>query len=217
MSEFNPEKFIGSVYGRLTILSIEKYDGANSRVKSECECGCKKEFILYNVRNGNTSSCGCLSKEITTKRNTKHNGSKSRLYKIWSDMKERCGNPNNTRFERYGGRGIHVCKPWTDDFVIFRDWAVANNYSDDLTIDRIDNDKGYSPENCQWATHAEQMMNRSSTWFEEIDGVTKTAAEWCRIYDTNYQSAHTRKRAGHVGEDVFIIKRKRKLTEMEDE
>lgn len=92
----------------------------------------------------------------------KHGQSQSRLYRIWANMKTRCTNPNSTRFKDWGARGITVCEEWRNDFQAFYDWAMSNGYSDDLTIDRIDNGKGYCPENCRWATYSEQNLNKKS-------------------------------------------------------
>lgn len=88
-----------------------------------------------------------------------HGMSRTRLYRIWADMKTRCNNPNNKFYPRYGGRGISYCPEW-DDFIPFRDWALSSGYSDDLTIDRIDNDGNYSPLNCKWSTQQEQALNK---------------------------------------------------------
>ena len=89
-----------------------------------------------------------------------HGMTHSRLYECWRDMKSRCNNPKNKRYYDYGGRGITVCKEWEESFIPFWQWALENGYSDDLTIDRIDNDKGYSPGNCRWASHYEQVHNQ---------------------------------------------------------
>lgn len=107
--------------------------------------------------------------------------SHSRLYQIWADMKNRCLNENCKSYKEYGGRGITICGEWRIGFETFRDWAYANGYSDELTIDRIDVNGDYCPENCRWATAAEQMNNLRKNVHYEVDGVRLTNAEWARI------------------------------------
>lgn len=114
-----------------------------------------------------------------------HHGKGTRLYAIWKAVKTRCTNPHFHAFKRYGGRGITICDEWREDFPAFRDWALANGYSDDLSIDRIDNDKGYSPENCRWITYMEQANNTRRNLVVTINGETGTVAEMCRKYDVN--------------------------------
>lgn len=113
----------------------------------------------------------------------KHGGKGTRLYRIWQQMKNRCHNPNTPRFPDYGGRGITVCEEWKDDFQTFYDWAMANGYEDHLTIDRIDNDKGYSPENCRWATDLQQANNSRHCHMITWNGETHSLSEWSRILD----------------------------------
>ena len=98
----------------------------------------------------------------------------TRLYSIWSGLKGRCNNPNDPRYDRYGGRGISVCEEWNTSFQSFYDWAISNGYSEDLTIDRIDNDGNYEPTNCKWSTSKEQCNNRSSNINIKIGNTTKT-------------------------------------------
>lgn len=110
----------------------------------------------------------------------KHSGKGTRLYRIWLSMRNRCNNPKTPRYADYGGRGIKVCEEW-DDFKTFHEWAIAHGYSENLTIDRIDNDKGYYPENCRWADSWVQANNTRHCHMIEYCGETHSLSEWARI------------------------------------
>ena len=110
----------------------------------------------------------------------KHGGKGTRLYRIWQMMKNRCHNPRTPRFKDYGARGITVCDEWKDDFQAFYDWAMSHGYSDDLTIDRIVNDKGYSPDNCRWATKLVQGNNSRHNHMVTYQGKTQSLSDWAR-------------------------------------
>ncbi len=127
----------------------------------KCDCGSIKEIMEYSVYSGYTKSCGCLNKEISIKINTKHNMSRSRIYHIWKGIKMRCLNKNEPSYKHYGGRGITICDEWIG-FTNFYKWAMSNGYDKNLTIDRIDNNKGYFPSNCRWTTVLEQNRNKSN-------------------------------------------------------
>lgn len=111
---------------------------------------------------------------------TKDGRSKTRLYHIWVYMRKRCNNPNDDAYERYGGRGIRVCDEWNMSFDSFKEWAEKSGYADDLTIERLDVNGNYQPDNCTWITRAEQAKNRRSSNMLTINGITKTAADWSR-------------------------------------
>ena len=115
----------------------------------------------------------------------------SRLYRIWLNMRNRCNNPKSVKYDAYGGRGITICDQW-NDFNQFEQWALSNGYNDWLTIDRIDNDCGYSPNNCRWTTVTEQANNRRSSVRVEYNGESHTLAEWARIVGINYKTLTNR-------------------------
>lgn len=120
----------------------------------------------------------------------------TRLYRIYRNMLSRCNNANSPSYLRYGKRGICVCEEWAQNFVSFKDWAYNNGYSDELTIDRIDNDGDYEPKNCRWVTTKDQALNTSRNRFISIGGTTKTLTEWCEIYSINYKTVQDRLNRG---------------------
>lgn len=115
-----------------------------------------------------------------------------RIRRIYSNMKTRCYNPISNRYNRYGGRGISVCKEWLDSFGVFQKWALENGYADDLTLDRIDNNGNYRPENCRWTTYKEQRRNSTGTRMVTINGNTKTISEWCEQFCIPYYVVNNR-------------------------
>ncbi len=123
----------------------------------------------------------------------------TRLYRIWKCMKTRCHNQNHQAYDRYGARGITVCDEWKDDFQAFYDWAMANGYEDHLTIDRKENDKGYSPDNCRWVTAKVQANNRKNNVLVTINGETKTIAQWAEQCGLKYDTVLKRYNKGVVG------------------
>lgn len=159
---------VGHTYGRLTVLKSLGVRNKKQIVISQCSCGNLFEAPLSNLRSGNSLSCGCLRKEVTSRRVTTHGYRHTRLYRVYTAMLQRCTNPNDRSYFRYGGRGIQVCPQWLLSINSFMEWALATNYSDELELDRKDVNGSYSPENCQWATETTQSRNRRTMQHSSI-------------------------------------------------
>ena len=201
----NARDLTGMVYGRLTVLRrAEPTKDGRSRWLCRCECGTEKAIRTTKLTSGSTVSCGCHRQE----NKIKHGQHGTRLYSIWSNMKQRCGNPNNTAFARYGGRGIKVCQEWASDFKNFYDWAIANGYQENLQIDRIDNDGDYTPENCRWTTAAVNLNHTSRSVEIELDGQIHTVSEWARITGIKERTIHNRMRAGKSPREILEANKK---------
>ncbi len=165
----------GRKFGKLTAIQVDKSETGRRKWICLCECGNLTSVSTNQLTSGKTKSCGCLKYET---KNQTHGLKKTRIYGIWCGMKKRCNNPNDKNYKNYGARAIKVCDEWQDDFVSFYSWSLLNGYAENLTIDRIDNEKGYYPENCRWITHAEQQSNRRNNVTITIDGETKTVSKW---------------------------------------
>lgn len=172
----------GQRFGRLVVVErVENSADGRARWLCRCDCGQSKTVLDEHLKKGRTKSCGCAKSESSSKRFKKHGGRNSKLYRIWSNMKDRCNNPDCKVYSDYGGRGIKVCKEWIDDFSAFQKWALANGYKEGLTIDRKDNDKGYSPDNCRWTDRKIQGNNKRNCRYITYKGQRKTVAEWSDI------------------------------------
>ncbi len=184
----------GKRFGRLTVIGLDDKSSRKTYYVCRCDCGNIKTIRSDALTMGKTTSCGCKKKEQDTfnlDRRT-HNMSHTRLHNIWLGIKKRCYNTHDPRYHRYGGRGITVCDEWKSDFVSFYEWSLNNGYEDNLTIDRIDNNKGYYPENCRWVNDEIQCRNRETNINITIGNSTRTLIEWCEIFNLDYKTVHAR-------------------------
>lgn len=190
--EYKSLDITGNKYGNLTAIRYS-HTGKNYMQYWVFKCDCGNEIITRktSVISGHCKSCGCLQRQIAkkevVKHSVKHNESNTRLYKIWKGIHSRCNDANS---KYYGSKGIKVCDEW-ENYENFKEWALQNGYKSTLTIDRIDYNGNYCPENCRWATYKEQAQNTSRNKFLTIGNETKCVAEWCRQFgiktNTYYQ------------------------------
>ena len=175
----------GQRFERLKVLCRAENKG--KRVCWTCECKCGKIVVVtgHELKAGDTKSCGCLRKETTSALNLTHGNSETRLYRIWAGMKTRIMNENSKDYSVYDARGIAICDEWENDFQAFEQWALSNGYTENLTIDRTNNDKGYSPDNCRWIKNNEQSANRRSNHYITHNSQTRTLSQWAKILNIN--------------------------------
>ena len=180
----------GQRFGRLTVLR-KAVSRKGKQIRWLCQCDCGKISIVEgsSLRRKFTKSCGCLISETASKvykeiakNNRKHGKEPYRLYVIWRNLRHRCNNEKDKNFKYYGARGITVCDEWNKDFRPFRDWALQHGYAENLTIDRINNNGNYSPENCRWVDYKVQANNRRSNHLITFNGETHSVTEWSNIY-----------------------------------
>lgn len=175
----------GQKFGRLTAIISEKdKEGRRFIWTCLCDCGNYTKATTVSLTHGLKKSCGCIQKEILSERNSTHGHSHERLYKVWKGMRSRCNNPHHKSYSKYGGRGIEVCHEW-NDYEAFRKWALNNGYQEDAaysqcTLDRIDVNKGYLPDNCRWVNEFVQANNTRNNRILEYNGECLTAAQWSR-------------------------------------
>lgn len=170
----------GQKFGRLIVIKrigTDKFK--HSTWLCQCDCGNKKVVSSNAFRH--THSCGCLAKEILSNRMSKHHMYGTRINRIWQRMKTRCNNSKNEHYNNYGARGIKVCEEWENDFLSFYNWAMANGYKDNLTIDRIDVNGNYEPNNCRWITNYEQQSNKRNNRIIEYQGKKYTISQLSRL------------------------------------
>lgn len=177
----NFKDITGKRFGKLVAVS-HRFENGDAIWKCKCDCGSIIEVVSSDLNRGRKTSCGCWTHELISNAMRKHGLCKTRIWRIWTGMKTRCYNKNDKAYKNYGGRGIAICDEWKEDLTAFSDWAMKNGYRDDLTIERIDVDGNYSPENCKWITLAEQEQNRRNTIFLEYKGEKLRINEWAERY-----------------------------------
>ena len=194
-------RFDGERFGRLRVWS---YHGKNKWRISQwlCECDCGEVLVVSStsLTGGCTQSCGCLSKDFP--HGTTHGGHGSKLYAIWVSMRNRCNNAGSTNYKWYGGRGVKVCSEW-NWFPNFQKWALANGYAEQLTIDRVNGDGNYGPDNCRWSTMKEQNNNRRDNLWINIDGQAKTIPQWSDLSGVSQSTIWERVRRGDAGQRII--------------
>ena len=199
----------GDRFGRLTVIKESDRQYGHRYILCQCDCGNTKTINLNSLVVGTSNSCGCLRRERIAKMNYKHGLTKrnddiERLYNIWTNMKRRCFNPKDKGFQNYGNRGIRVCDEWMNDYNKFREWSLSHGYSDNLTIDRIDNDGDYEPSNCRWTTMQVQSNNTRFNHFVTYKGETHTLADWGRLLNIDSDKIGRRLKKGLPLEQVFF-------------
>jgi hypothetical protein len=180
-------------FGRLTVVSINR-EHKSYKVFWNCLCSCGNTTIVptSNLKNGHSSSCGCKTIEVSKTHG--HSGKYiSKTYKVWQTLKNRCLNPNDSNYKSYGGRGISLEDRWNFFENFLEDMGEA---PEGLSIERIDNDKGYNKDNCKWASVYEQARNKRSNINITLDEITRCLEDWCKIYNINRNTVNARIRLG---------------------
>lgn len=192
----------GKRFGNLVAIrydhsKIQKCGSRNPYWLFKCDCGNEKVIQKKSVVRGRIVSCGCQQHKL------KHGLSYTRIHKIWHGIKQRCLNKNNSRYNWYGGKGIKICDEWKDSFINFYEWSVSSGYNDTLTIDRIDFNGNYCPENCRWISQKDQKRNTSKNILITYKGETLCLAALAEKYGIKFSTAYSRIKRGKPIEVVF--------------
>ena len=186
----------GQRFGKRIALRMVGVRGGHAQWLCRCDCGKESIIESSNLRRGMCVSCKSCAKTI-------HGHYGTRLYGIWKNMIKRCYVSSEVHYNRYGGRGIKICDEWGKNFLAFSLWSVVNGYSDSLTLDRINNDKDYCPENCRWTTKSQQQRNRCDTSYLKINGIRKPLREWAEGAGVPYQTVVNRIKYGWPTSRLF--------------
>lgn len=188
---------IGKKFGKLCVLSEldERAKGGGKQYRCKCECGNITIVRSDHLKNGHTTSCGCNKIMITS-----HRKSNTRMFKIWDKIKQRCYNHNDISYKNYGKRGIKMCDEWRNDFMKFYNWSITHCYNDNLSIDRIDVNGNYEPNNCRWVDNETQQNNKRNTVYITYNGKTQSVSQWCRELKLNLSTVYYRAKRGYTAE-----------------
>ena len=197
------EDLTGKTFNRLTVIKRAEVEKKEVYYLCKCTCGNEKIIRGKDLKYNKIKSCGCLNKEKTTERNTKHSLRHTRIYRIWLLMKNRCLNSKYHLFKNYGGRGITICNEWKNDFISFYNWAMKNGYEEHLTIDRINVNGNYEPSNCRWATKLQQQRNTTRLRKITYKNETHCISEWAELLGLKYNTLYYRFRRNNYSEDVL--------------
>lgn len=197
----NFKNLTGKKFGRLTVIGVSRKVESGNRERyywrCKCDCGNEKEVRTDCLTSGLVKSCGCLKKDqdkINLTKYHKHKLSHTKLWDTYYGMKSRCYDKTDKRYSDYGGRGIEICPEWLENFENFVSWSLENGFDDNLQIDRIDNDSGYSPQNCRWVSIKENCRNRRSNVMIEYQGKMITLIELSEILNIPYKTAYSKYR-----------------------
>jgi hypothetical protein len=194
----------GDIFGRWTVLRINSIsDKGNTSCFCSCSCGTFRDVLAMHLLRGDSKSCGCLQKEMVRDRSITHGMHNTSIYRRWQNMLRRCNNPRTKEYKNYGGRGIKVCEEWLK-FEVFYEWAIQNGYSDDLTIERIDVNGNYEPNNVSFISAFAQHSNRRDNVKLEYQGEINTMEEWGRILNIPASTIHNWHKAGLSMEEGIL-------------
>lgn len=196
---------IGRKFNKLTVIEEckERTKNGTKIYKCLCDCGNYTNVIGTQLRNGMTKSCGCLRVEISGQNNTAHRKTNTRLYNIYRGMIQRCYNKNNKDYKYYGQCGVSVYGDWRNDFMSFYNWSMNNGYKDNLTIDRIDVNGNYEPNNCRWVSQYEQQNNRTNNLIVFYNNKKQTLTKWIKELNLKNSYSTIYKRLVNCGYDVY--------------
>lgn len=183
----------GQHFGNLTVIKRDTSYISNKHTKWICQCNCgnTKSIFRNALINGSTKSCGCQQFKGKPGINQTHGMSKTRIYHEWLSMRRRCAK-NSPDAYLYFNRGITVCNEWQNNFMLFYQWSMENGYNDDLSIDRIDNNRGYCPDNCRWISMSDQQSNKRNNVKVQYNGKEYCLRQLCKKINFPYKTAHRR-------------------------